>query len=112
MKNHGIEHKEELLAKLKQQYSKAQVDIEKNNGKELDERAEKYAIGLYGGTKDVKVDPEDIEKTKKEFIKANQYELLDPIGILAKIEGLEKEIDSFKSEVDSSFLQANAYYRN
>lgn len=108
MKNHGIEHKEELLAKLKQQYSKAQVDIEKNNGKELDERAEKYAIGLYGGTKDVKVDPEDIEKTKKEFIKANQYELLDPIGILAKIEDLEKEIDSFKSEVDSILSTSNA----
>lgn len=107
MKNHGIDNKDELLVKLQQQYNKAQAEILKNNGEELDKRAEQYVIGIYG-SKEGKADTEAFEKTKKEFIKANQYELLDPIGILNVIENLEKEIDTFKAEVDAALSTSNA----
>lgn len=107
MKNHGIDNKDELLVKLQQQYNKAQAEILKNNGEELDKRAEQYVIGIYG-SKEGKADTEAFEKTKKEFIKANQYELLDPIGILKVIEDLEKEIDTFKAEVDAALSTSNA----
>lgn len=107
MKNHGIDNKDELLVKLQQQYNKAQAEILKNNGEELDKRAEQYIIGIYG-SKEGKADTEAFEKTKKEFIKANQYELLDPIGILNVIENLEKEIDTFKAEVDAALSTSNA----
>ena len=107
MKNHGIDNKEELLEKLQQQYNKAQAEILKNNGEELDKRAEQYVIGIYG-SKEGKTDTEAFEKTKKEFIKANQYELLDPIGVLKVIEDLEKEIDTFKAEVDAALSTSNA----
>lgn len=107
MKNHGIQFKEELLARLKQQYSKAQVEIMNHNGETLDKRAEQYIIDLYGA-KEGKTDTDAIEKMKKEFIRLNQYELLDPIKILEKIEILEKEIDTFKSEVDSALSTSNA----
>lgn len=107
MKNHGIDNKDELLVKLQQQYNKAQAEILKNNGEELDKRAEQYVIGIYG-SKEGKADTESFEKTKKEFIKANQYELLDPIGILKVIEDLEKEIDTFKAEVDAALSTSNA----
>lgn len=107
MKNHGIDNKDELLVKLQQQYNKAQAEILKNNGEELDKRAEQYIIGIYG-SKEGKADTEAFEKTKKEFIKANQYELLDPIGILKVIEDLEKEIDTFKAEVDATLSTSNA----
>ena len=107
MKNHGIDNKDELLVKLQQQYNKAQAEILKNNGEELDKRAEQYVIGIYG-SKEGKANTEAFEKTKKEFIKANQYELLDPIGILNVIENLEKEIDTFKAEVDAALSTSNA----
>lgn len=107
MKNHGIDNKDELLVKLQQQYNKAQAEILKNNGEELDKRAEQYVIGIYG-SKEGKADTEAFEKTKKEFIKVNQYELLDPIGILNVIENLEKEIDTFKAEVDAALSTSNA----
>lgn len=107
MKNHGIDNKDELLVRLQQQYNKAQAEILKNNGEELDNRAEQYVIGIYG-SKEGKADTEAFEKTKKEFIKANQYELLDPIGILKVIEDLENEIDTFKAEVDAALSTSNA----
>ena len=107
MKNHGIDNKVGLLVKLQQQYNKAQAEILKNNGEELDKRAEQYVIGIYG-SKEGKTDTEAFEKTKKEFIKANQYELLDPIGVLKVIEDLEKEIDTFKAEVDAALSTSNA----
>lgn len=107
MKNHGIDNKEELLVKLQQQYNKAQAEILKNNGEELDKRAEQYVIGIYG-SKEGKADTEAFEKTKKEFIKANQYELLDPIGVLKVIEKLENEIDTFKADVDAALSTSNA----
>lgn len=107
MKNHGIENKEEFLQILKNHYNKAQAEIIKNNGSELDKRAEQYVIGLFG-SKEGKTDTDAFEKTKKEFIKANQYELLDPIGILDVIEKLENEIDSFKAEVDAALSTSNA----
>ena len=109
MNNHGIDNKEELLEKLQQQYSKAQAEILKNNGEELDKRAEQYVIGLFGSTsKEGKIDTDVFEKTKKEFIKANQYDLVDPIGILNVIENLEKEIDTFKADVDAALSTSNA----
>ena len=107
MKNHGIEFKEELRDILKRQYNKAQSEIIAHNGDDLDKRAEQYVIGLYG-SKEGKIDTEAFEKTKKEFIKANQYDLVDPISILEKIDQLEEEISKFKSEVDATLSESNA----
>lgn len=107
MKNFGIENKEEFLLTLKSQYNKAQAEILRHNGADLDKRAEEYVIGLYG-SKEGKTDTEVYEKTKKEFIKTNQFELVDPIGILDKIETLEKEIDAFKADVDAALSTSNA----
>lgn len=107
MKNHGIEFKEEMRDILKRQYNKAQAEIIAHNGDDLDKRAEQYVIGLYG-SKEGKIDTEAFEKTKKEFIKANQYDLVDPISILEKIEQLEEEISKFKSEVDATLSESNA----
>ena len=101
MKNHGVEFDE------KKQYDKAQAEILKQNGDDLEKRAEQYVIGIYG-SKEGKTNTDDFEKTKKDFINANSYELIDPIKILDKINTLEESIASFKAEVDASLSTSNA----
>ena len=59
-------------------------------------------------TKEGKTNTDDFEKTKKDFITANSYELVDPIKILDKINTLEESIASFKAEVDAALSTSNA----
>lgn len=107
MKNHGIEFDEMLLEALKKQYNKAQAEILQHNGDDLEKRAEQYVIGIYG-SKEGKTNTDDFEKTKKDFMTANAYELVDPIKILDKINNLEDKIASFKAEIDAALSCSNA----
>lgn len=107
MKNHGVELKEMLLHELETQYKKAQAVILSKNGDDLEKRAEQYVVGIYG-SKEGKTNTDDFEKTKKDFIVSNTYELVDPILILKKIESLESEISEFKAEVDAALSTSNA----
>lgn len=107
MKNHGVEFDEIMLQELQKQYLKAQAEILKQNGKELEERAEKYVVGAFG-SKEGKVNSDEYEKARMQFIKANTYELVDPIKILDKINALEENINAFKAEVDAVLSVSNA----
>lgn len=107
MKNHGVEFDELLLNELIEQYSKAQAKILKQNGNDLEQRAEQYVVGIYG-SKEGKTNTDDFEKTKQDFITSQTFELVDPIGILEKIEVLEEKISTFKAEVDSALSTSNA----
>lgn len=107
MKNHGVELDQVLLDKLRTQYNRAQAEILKQNGADLEKRAEQYVIGLYG-SKEGKTNTEDFERTKKDFITAQSYELVDPLKILEKINALEEKISAFTAEVDSALSISNA----
>lgn len=107
MKNHGVELKELLLNAMSAQYKRAQAEILSKNGDELEHRAEQYVVGIYG-PKEGKTSTDDFEKTKKDFIKSNTYELVDPIGILKKMDALESVISEFKAEVDAALSTSNA----
>lgn len=107
MKNHGIEFDDMLHSELKNQYQEAQSVILHYNGDDLEKRAEAYVIGIYG-SKEGKTNTDDFERTKKDFITANSYELIDPIKILDKINFLEESISSFRAEVDAVLSVSNA----
>ena len=107
MKNHGVELLQYLLANMRDQYKEAQAEVMKNNGKDLDTRAEQYVVGIYG-SKDGRVDTDDFKKAKQDFIKSNSYELVDPIHVKEKIEMLEDKISTFISDVDSALSVSNA----
>lgn len=107
MKNHGVEFDEMMLQMLNKQYNKAQAEILKQNGDDLEKRAEQYVIGIYG-SKEGKTNTDDFEKTKKDFMTANAFELVDPIKILDKVNALEEKIASFKSEIDAALSTSNA----
>lgn len=107
MKNHGMELYKMLKREIESQYSQAINTISVNNGKALEERAERYVIGLYG-SKEGKTSTDDFEKTKKDFINSNSYDLIDPIHCQDKIEWLEQKINNFLVEVDSALSVSNA----
>lgn len=107
MKNHGLELKKILLEQMSRQYNKTLVRIANENGSTLEEKAEKYVIGLYGN-KEGTSKTDDFEKVKKDYISRNQYDLIDPIKIKEKIDALRDEIDQFTSEVDAALSVSNA----
>ena len=108
MKNHGVEFDMKLLNAMQLHYKAAQANIkEHNDGKELEERADQYVTAIYGN-KEGKTNTADIEKVKADFLAANQYELVDPLNILEKIDALEKKINDFVADVDSTLSVSNA----
>lgn len=107
MKNHGVEFDKMLMNAMLKHYDKAQKQINQENGKDLEVRAEQYVTAIYG-QKEGKTNIADIEKVKSDFLTSNQYELVDPLNILDKIEVLEKKINDFMAEVDSALSCSNA----
>ena len=107
MKNHGIEFEVLLINKMENQYELAQVEVNRQNGNDLEERADQYVTAIYG-QKEGKTATADIEKVRKDFLEANSYEIIDPINIPEKIETLRKKIDDFMAEVDSALSVSNA----
>jgi len=107
MKNSGMEYKKILVNMLNKQYTQAIQTTEKENGETLQQKAESYVIGLYG-SKEGKTNIEEIEKTRKEFVTNNTFELIDPLKICEKIDVLEKEISEFESEIDAALSVSNA----
>jgi hypothetical protein len=107
MKNSGMDYKKSLYNILNKQYTNAIQITEKENGENLQQKAESYVIGLYG-SKEGKTSNDEIENTKKQFIVNNTFEIIDPIKIRNKIETLEKEISEFESEIDAALSVSNA----
>ena len=106
LKNHGLESKQELLNAMRRQYSQAITKATTENNT-LNERAESYVIGMYGG-KDTKTDPTTITKAKQEFIEMNTIDIVDGVNILKVIKSLEEEIFNFTAEVDATLSESNA----
>lgn len=107
MKNHGVEMETMLVNVMRRQYNNAQAEIKRQNGKDLEARADSYVTAIYG-SKEGKANTDDIEKVRKDFLEANSYELLDPINVLGKIENMEKRINDFMAEVDAALSVSNA----
>lgn len=107
MRNKGIKSEKLFMDSLKAHYNTAQRIIKDKNGVDLERRAEDYVTALYGA-KEGKNSTAEAEKTRKEFLENNSYELVDTIKILDKIEALEKRISEFMAEVDSALSCSNA----
>lgn len=107
MKNHGMDFYTLFHDAMASQYNSAITEIARNNGKTLEEKAEKYIVSMFG-MKEGKTSSEEIEKAKAFYIEANTYEMVDPIGILGKINDLDDKINKFNSKVDAALSVSNA----
>lgn len=101
----SIEYDRDFLNNLKQQYSTALLNIERNNAT-LTERADAQINALYQNKENV--DPVKIQSLRNDFIDENTFDLIDPVNIKAKIDRLEKEIEDFEAEVDFKLSESNA----
>lgn len=107
MKNHGIELEALLINAMDKQYQQAQAEVNRQNGYNLEERADQYVTAIYG-QKDGKTNSADIDKVRKDFLEANSYEIVDPINVPEKVEELRQKIDAFMADVDSALSVSNA----
>lgn len=107
MKNHGIEFETMLINVMDMQYKQAQAEVNRQNGNNLEERADQYVTAIYG-QKEGKTNSADIDKVRKDFLEANSYEIVDPINVQDKVETLRQKIDAFMADVDSALSVSNA----
>lgn len=107
MKNHGIQMFQSLLKRLEHDNRVARAEANQNNGDMLEIRADEYIKSLYGNT-DMKNASEEIKKVRADFISAQTFEIIDPIGITGEMERLEKLINGFMVDIDSALSVSNA----
>ena len=107
MKNHGIELETLLINAMDKQYQQAQAEVNRQNGNNLEERADQY-VTASDGQKEGKTNSADIDKVRKDFLEANSYEIVDPINVQDKVDALRQKIDAFMADVDSALSVSNA----
>lgn len=106
MNNHGIDFEQQLYDEIRRQMMIAQSEINRNSGPYIQQKAENYINGLYGG-KD-KVDADSAKAQMQAYIDANSYELVDPLGIQNILAKMEADIASFTVNVDAALSVSNA----
>lgn len=106
MNNHGIDFEKQLYDELCSQLMMAQAEINRNSGPYIQQKAENYINGLYGG-KD-KVDADSAKAQMQAYIDANSYELVDPLGVQDILAKMEADIASFTANVDAALSVSNA----
>ena len=106
MNNHGIDFEQRLYDEIRRQMMIAQSEINRNSGPYIQQKAENYINGLYGG-KD-KVDADSAKAQMQAYIDANSYELVDPLGVQDILTKMEANIASFTANVDAALSVSNA----
>lgn len=106
-RKNSIDYDETLLAEMKRQYASA-TDIVAKENKKVDNKVDELLATLIGKDSSKDISKESQEAVEKPYRAKNEYEFVDPIGLLDKIEVLESDIDGFKSEVDTRLSVANS----
>lgn len=106
-RKNSIDYDETFLSEMKKQYVHATDTVTKEN-KKVDNKVDELLATLIGKDSSKEISKESQEAIEKPYRAKNEYEFIDPIGLLDKIETLEAEIDGFKSEVDTRLAVANS----
>jgi hypothetical protein len=107
MKNNGIPARQRLLSRITSSWDDANRVAMRSNGADLEDRADAYIKSLFGNS-DMKGVTEDVKKMRADFITAQTVEIVDPINAKDEMKRLEKEINDFVVEIDSSLSVSNA----
>ena len=104
-RNVGILFLQKLVNTLSSQYQSVTNTIKRQNSA-LDENADRYVTGLFGNKDGISKDT--IEDTRKSYVEANTFDLIDPNNIQKKINALRAEYDFFNAKVDAALSTSNA----
>lgn len=100
----SIEYEKELLQKMKKRYNAAYNEVE-NANTQVKQKLDILLESNFG--KDIKASATDVEAISKPYLEQNEWELVDPLGIVGRIEKFEREIDEFEHEVDFILSESN-----
>lgn len=103
MKN-SISYKKFLLNTMKQQLADSQLEVERHN-RAMEQKIDNLVATVYG--KETKGKAEDYDSIVIPYREREEYSLVDPIGIVDKIDELERFIEEFESTVDSKLQVSN-----
>lgn len=106
-KNNGVEYLKKLVLRLNHDYVMAKTNADRANGSDLERRADDH-VKIMVGNSDMKGATAEAVRLREEFIKAQTTDIIDPIGVLAEIEKLNEEINSFLMNVDAALSVSNA----
>lgn len=94
-----------LTDKMEREYE-GRVDILETRNRQLRDTAEQMRLSILGKDSKAKDDrPLDVVDT---YVKENTMELVDPLGILKKIEALKEKRDTLLTELNTQIKVANA----
>lgn len=110
MKNHGMDIKKNLLARMQRDYNVAMIDFSHNSGSALEDKANAYVVNILKsqGDSSDKADPKQIQALHDSYVENNKFMMIDPLCISKKIENLYNEITEFETEIDSCLSVSNA----
>lgn len=103
----SIEYEVMLLDEMKKQYARTTDTISKEN-KKVDNKIDELLATLIGKDTSKEINKESQEAIEIPYRNKNEYEMVDPVDLLNKIEALEEEIDGFMSEVDTRLSVINS----
>lgn len=108
MKNQGIAHWQRLLNKFSEDYRRAKLEADRNNGDRLEARADEHVKNMFDGKVDMKNLSEEALNARNQFIANQTYELIDPLKAKEKMEELDAKINAFMVEIDAALSVSNA----
>lgn len=103
----SIDYDKELLLAMKSQYAAATATVRKENDK-VDKKVDELISTLIGKDTAKKLDEVDQNAVEAPYRAKNEFELVDPLGLLDVITAMETEIDEFESTVDGRLTLSNA----
>ena len=100
----SIGYKKMLLGAMKKEVCMRREKL-KEAEKEVQERLDRLLQSELG--KDVRTNPDTIQAITVSFRENNKVELVDPLGLAARVKALEEEVEAFETNVDWVLSEAN-----
>lgn len=104
-REYGHGFKGMLAARMQYELSSAKRWID-NRDKDSESKINAYLANVAG--KDTKLTPEEVARHTEDWHKYNDYTLVDPLNLEAKIKELNEEIEKFRVEADAKLSEENA----
>lgn len=106
-KNNGVEYQKNLIARLNHDYVMAKSNADRANGAELERRADEHVRIMFGNS-DMKGSSAEAVRVRNEFIAAQTTDIIDPVGVVAEMDKISEEVNSFLMNVDAALSVSNA----